>query len=178
MDIIAHSLSGVLLGRIAAPDDSRKERIYYLGISIAALVLPDADAISYLWGPDAFAAIHQRYTHTIFSMIFFPPAVAGLVYLFHKKHTFIRTYLLFLCGMIIHIAEDLIAHWPVQFFYPLSQKGWALGLINKDFSLVVDFIIIIGAMLTFYDGLLKYRHHVGIGTFIVLILYLLFGPGY
>jgi membrane-bound metal-dependent hydrolase YbcI (DUF457 family) len=178
MDIIAHSLSGVLVGRIAMQEETGKDRIFYMGISIAALIVPDVDAISYIKGPDAFAMIHQRFTHTIFSLLLLPPLLAWIVYLFNKRPGFIRIYLLFLIGMGIHIAEDLIAHWPVQFFYPFSQKGWAFGLIRKDFSLVVDFIFIAGAMLTFYDPLVRYRREVALSTFGAVLLYLLLGPGW
>ena len=178
MDVIAHSLSGVLLGQISAPGDSERERKYYLGVCVGALILPDIDAVSYVFGPDAFAAIHQRFTHTIFALALLPPVAAGIVRLFHKKHSFLRTYFLILLGMTIHIGEDLIAHWPVEFFYPLSRRGWAFGLIEKDFSLIVDFIFIAGAMLTFYDKLAKHRRIVGILTFAAVFFYLLLGPGY
>lgn len=178
MDIFAHSLSGVLLGQIAMKENAAKERGFYLGTGIAALVVPDIDAVSYLWGPDAFQAIHQRFTHTIFSMMILPFFLACIMLLFFRKQGFWKIYLIFLVGMGIHIAEDLIAHWPVQFFYPVSQKGWAFGLIKKDFSLVVDFIFIMGAMLTFYDPLVKRRRVVALSTFGAVVLYLLLGPGW
>lgn len=178
MDIIAHSLSGVLLGRFAMQKETEKDRIFYLGIGITALIIPDVDAISYIKGPDAFALIHQRFTHTIFSLFLLPLFLAWIVYLFHKRHTFKSIYILFLIGMSIHIAEDLIAHWPVQFFYPVYQKGWAFGMIKKDFSLIVDFIFILGAMLSFYDPLVKYKRVVALSTFGAILLYLLFGPGW
>ena len=73
---------------------------------------------------------------------------------------------------------DVFAHWPLEFFYPLSRKGWAFGLIRKDFSYVVDFLFIAGAMLTFYDALEKHRRIVAVGTFLAVFLYLIFGPGY
>lgn len=178
MDIIAHSLSGVLLGQIAMRENSEKDKIYYFGVGISSLIIPDIDAISYLWGSDAFASIHQRFTHTIFSLLLLPPLFAGILNYFLKKDVFIKTYLLFSIGMIIHIAEDLIAHWPVQFFYPLYQKGWAFGLIKKDFSLIVDFIFIGGTMLSFYDPLVKYKRIVALSTFGIVLLYLLIGPGW
>jgi membrane-bound metal-dependent hydrolase YbcI (DUF457 family) len=178
MDIIAHSLSGVLLGQMAMKEDTARERLYYFGVGITALVLPDIDAISYLWGPDGFAAVHQRFTHTIIALGIFPLVMGSIIRKIERKHSFKRTYFLFLAGMMIHVAEDLIAHWPVEFFYPFSRKGWAFGLIQKDFSLVVDFLFIGGAMLSFYDKLARYRRWVAAGTFLVVLLYLLTGPGY
>ena len=49
MDIIAHSLSGILLGQIAMKEDTGAERKYYFSVCIAGLILPDIDAISYLF---------------------------------------------------------------------------------------------------------------------------------
>ena len=178
MDIIAHSLSGMLLGQMAMKEDTPGERKYYFGIGITALVLPDIDAISYLWGPEGFAAVHQRFTHTVFALAVIPLGLAWFVRRIDKKHSFKSAYLLFFIGMAIHIAEDLIAHWPVEFFHPFSRKGWALGLIQKDFSLVVDFIFITGAMLCFYDRLIRFRRWVAAATFLSVGLYLLLGPGY
>jgi membrane-bound metal-dependent hydrolase YbcI (DUF457 family) len=178
MDIIAHSLSGILLGQIAMKEDTGAERKYYFSACIAGLILPDIDAVSYLFGPDAFAAVHQRFTHTLFAVAIFPLIIARIFHLWDKKHSYIRTYLLILIGMMIHISEDLIAHWPVEFFYPLSKKGWTFGLIQKDFSLIVDFIIIGGAMLSFYDKLAKHRRLAAVISFIIVGLYLFLGPGY
>jgi|GEM_PF-2715509 len=179
MDIFAHSLSGVLLGQAAAPIEAKKkERVYYITLGLIALTFPDIDAISYLWGgPEAFATYHQRYTHTLFALIAFPPLIAGLIRIFHKDHSFLRNYMILVVGMFIHLAEDLIAHWPLEFFYPLSRKGWAFGLIREDFSIIVDFLFIIGAMLTFYDKLEKKRRIVALCTFGVVFLYLILGPG-
>ena len=178
MDVFGHSFEGVLLARIAAPQDSPAERRYYLGVCIGASLLPDMDAISYLWGPDAFALVHQRYTHTIFALIVLPPLFALFVRMVHKRHTWLKTYLLSLAAMIVHISSDLIAHWPVEFFYPLSRKGWTLGLIRKDFSLVADLILITGSLVTFYDKAVKYRRSLSLITIFLLVGYLLFGPGY
>ena len=178
MDIIAHSMSGILLGQMAMKEDTKTERRYYFGVCVLGLILPDIDAISYLFGPDAFAAVHQRFTHTIFAVAIFPLIIAWMLHHWDKKHSYIRTYLLLLIGMMVHISEDLIAHWPVEFFHPLSKKGWTFGLIQKDFSLVVDFIFIGGAMLSFYDKLAKYRRWVAGVTFLAVLAYLLSGPGY
>ena len=177
MDVIAHSLSGVLVGRAGAARDDARERKFYLTVGGGAFLFPDIDAVSYLWGPDAFALIHQRYTHTIFALILFPPLLAFAFRFLFRDRSWKTIYLLVLAGMSIHIAEDLIAHWPVEFFYPLSGKGLSFGLIREDFSLVVDFILIGGSMLTFYDRFVPHRRLVSIGTFIVLGLYLFLGPG-
>jgi len=178
MDFFAHSLSGVLLGQLTAPEKSPSEQGFYIGVCTAGMILPDTDAASYLFGPDAFQAIHQRYTHTLFALLILPPLAALVVRTFHKKHSFRTIWLLFLLAMGVHVAEDLIAHWPVEFFYPLSRKGWSFGLIRQDFSLVVDFLFIIGAGLSFYDRLAPHRRIVAGGTFLAVLFYLLFGPGY
>ncbi len=104
MDIFAHTLSGVLLGRIAAPDDTPAEWKYYLTICVGASLIPDVDTVSYLFGPDAFAAVHQRYTHTIFALMIIPPLAAFVVRHIYKKHSWLRIYLLFFIGMMIHIC--------------------------------------------------------------------------
>lgn len=179
MDIFAHGFSGVLLSQVARrKDDAQQDRIFYFTTCVGAMILPDLDAVSYLFGPDAFAAIHQKYTHTIFALVLIPPLAATALHLVFKHYSWILTWLLVTVGMSIHIAEDLIAHWPVRFFYPFSQKGWAFGLIRKDFSIVVDFIFIIGAMVTFYDRATPYRRIIAILTFIIVAVYLFLGPGF
>lgn len=172
MELIGHTAAGILLARLIATEDTPMERRFYLSVCIGASVLPDIDAVSYLWGPDVFAAIHQRWTHTIFAFIVLPLVFALIFRLFHKRHSLTLIWGLSLAAFILHIAGDLIAHWHVEFFYPLSRRGWAFGLIKKDFSLTVSLILIIGAMLTFYDKFSNHRRLISISVFIVLIIYL------
>lgn len=178
MDFIGHVSSGILLGRLIAPNDTISERKYYLGVCVGASLLPDLDAVSYLVGPDTFAAIHQHYTHTIFALLLFPVLFTSIVHAFHKSHSWIRTYALSIAAMLLHLGGDLIAHWPLQFFYPLSEKGWAFGFIQKDFSIVIDLILAVGAIITFYDKAISYRRLISILTFLVVLFYIFFGPGY
>lgn len=172
MELIGHTAAGILLARLTAPQDTLPERKFYLTVCIGASILPDLDALSYLWGPDAFAAIHQRWTHTILALIVLPLLFALIFRIFHKKHSLQLIWGLSVFAFILHIAGDLIAHWPVEFFYPLSRRGWAFGLIKKDFSLTVALILIIGALVTFYDKFARHRRFISISVFIVLAIYL------
>ncbi len=179
MDIIGHAFAGVVLGQAAAPKSSdRQLHAFAILTATGASLLPDLDAVSYIWGPDAFAAIHQKYTHSVFALGILVLAGAYVAWRIYPRAGFRYTLVLLTCALGVHVAGDLIAHWPVEFFYPLSRKGWTFGLIRQDFSLVVDMILAAGALLSFYDPLKPHRRVVALSTFGVLVAYLLFGPGW
>jgi hypothetical protein len=77
----AHAGLGWLVG-VATPASDHRLRNWCL----AASVLPDVDAVTYLWGPEAYG----RYHHTFGHNVFLGAALAGLAGWHHRDRPVAR----------------------------------------------------------------------------------------
>lgn len=120
MDIFGHAALSVGLGRAVAPKPELRA-----ATTAAALfggLAPDVDAVTYLWSPEAFRAIHQLYTHNILALALLPPLGALALrrrYPAAGRWLFIAAWL----GMLGHLVGDTLALWPVPLLQP-SRPWW------------------------------------------------------
>ena len=147
MDVFGHVSASLLIGRAAAPSVALRRQT-----TIAALaggLLPDVDAVAYLWGAEAYRQVHQVYTHNVLALIALPvlitlalrPDEAGRAWVYGAA----------LLGMIGHLVGDVIGLWPVPLLVPFSEARLGLSLLEQDFSIALDLVLVIAAVATFWD---------------------------
>ena len=148
MDVFGHAALSLLVGR-ALPPRPELRRATTIG-ALAGGLLPDVDVIAYLWGADTFLALHQLYTHNIIALLVLP-VLAGLTLgaVLGRDHAWIM--LATWVGMVFHLVGDVIGLWPVPLLYPFSDARLAFYLLEQDFSLALDVVLILGAVSTFWD---------------------------
>ena len=148
MDVFGHAALSLLAGRALAPRPELR-RATTIG-AMAGGLLPDVDVVAYLWGADAFLALHQLYTHNVIALAVLP-AIAGLalgaVLGRNQGWVLLATWV----GMAFHLLGDVIGLWPVPLLYPFSDAPLAFFLLEQDFSLALDVVLILGAVSTFWD---------------------------
>lgn len=113
-------------------------------------LLPDLDAALYLGGPDLFLRFHQLYTHNIVAMVVLPFVVASALTRFTRA-TFSTLLAVAYAATLTHITFDLIGLWPVPLAFPFSTERWALFLLEEDFAWPLDAVLVLAAVLSFWD---------------------------
>ena len=148
MDVFGHVALSLLAGRAVAPRPELR-RATTVG-ALAGGLLPDVDAVSYLWGPEVFREVHQLYTHNLVALVVLPALAAALLSRVFEAD---RRWLYFaaLAGMVGHLFGDVIGLWPVPLLYPFSDDRLAFSLLEQDFSLALDLVLVLGAVSTFWD---------------------------
>lgn len=148
MDVFGHVALSLLVGRAVAPRPELR-RVTTLG-ALAGGLLPDVDAVTYLWGPEVFREVHQFYTHNLVALVVLPALIAALLSSVLEAD---RRWLYFaaLGGMVGHLIGDVIGLWPVPLLYPFSDVRLAFFLLEQDFSLALDLVLVLGAGSTFLD---------------------------
>ena len=142
MDPLSHVCSGILLGQALQPPRAvRRQTLLVMGVAAFA---PDVDAISYLWGPEAYSRIHHTYTHTILGMGILAMSLAAIERACMRSMPLARLLALNLAGGCVHLLGDLIAVWPLRLLWPWSAQDFARGFTG-DFDLVV---LIVGGLAT------------------------------
>ena len=148
MDVFGHTAVSLLLGRAVAPRVELRT-----ATTVAALcggLLPDVDAITYLWGADAFRRFHHLYTHNIVAFVVLPIAIGLLL----NRAFGQRGALLVVAagiGMASHLVGDVIGLWPLTLLVPFVDAKFGLGLLDQDFSLALDLVLVVGAVVSFWD---------------------------
>ena len=147
MDVFGHVALSVLIGRSVAPGPELR-RVTTAG-ALSGGLLPDVDAVSYLWGAEVFARVHQVYTHNVVALLVLPALVAGVGGLLgvDRRALFVATF----AGMAGHLVGDVIGLWPVPLLLPFSDARVAFFLLEQDFSLGLDLVLVLGAELMFWD---------------------------
>ena len=118
--------------------------------ALAGGPLADIDAVTYLWGADSFHQVHQFYTHNLIALLVLP-AVAGALFTAAFQRDRVWFFVAAWVGMAFHLAGDLIGLWPVPLLYPFSDLRLAFFLLEQDFSLALDVVLVLGAVSTFWD---------------------------
>jgi len=152
MDIFGHAALSLLAGRAVAPGPEARRTA--TAAAMVAGLAPDVDAVTYLAGADVFRAYHQVFTHNVVALAVIPAAVAGGLWLLFRRQAgvlFAAAY----AAMGLHLAADVIGLWPVPLWLPFSQERVALYWLEQDFSLALDVILLVGAMLTLWDPISK-----------------------
>lgn len=173
MDVFGHAALSLLVGRAVAPDPTLRRATTVAALS--AGLLPDVDTVAYLWGAASFRQYHQLFTHNIVALVVLPALVALLCCVFvrtRRRWLFVAAY----AGMGFHLLGDVIGLWPVPLLVPFSSWRFALFLLETDFSLVLDILLISGALATTWDPVaarVKSTRIVAAVTLAVAVIYLL-----
>ncbi len=173
MDVFGHAALSLLVGRAVAPDPALRRATTIAALS--AGLLPDADTIAYLWGAEAFRQFHQLFTHNVVAFALLPAVVALVGCLFVKtrrRWLFVAAY----AGMGFHLLGDVIGLWPVPLLQPFSSWRFALFLLETDFSLALDIILVTGALATAWDPIaarVRSTRIVAAVTLAIAVIYLL-----
>ncbi len=148
MDVFGHAALSVLVGRGAAPRPELRTATT-LG-ALAGGLLPDLDAVVYLWGADAFRQHHQLWTHNLFALVLLPAVAGALLGLILRRD---RAWILAgaWLGMAFHLAGDVIGLWPVPLLHPVADVRVAFYLLEQDFSPALDAVLVLGAVASFWD---------------------------
>lgn len=119
MQLEAHAGLGWLIG-VAAPATDRRLRNW----CFTAAVLPDVDAVAYLWGPVAYGRYHHTFGHNVFLGV----AVAALAAWHHRDRPVSRRWLA--CALVAlcfgsHLVTDMkLSSYAVYLFWPFSGRGY------------------------------------------------------
>ena len=142
-----------------------------------AAFAPDVDAISYLWGSDAFYRLHHTYTHTLVGVVVVALVVAAIESRWLKALSFSSLLGLNLAGGVIHLCGDMIALWPLRIFWPMSEQDLALKW-TSDFDYVVLAVVVVATGLSETDGFQHRAPWIIAGGFLLLVAYFLLIPGW
>ncbi len=148
MDLFGHTAASLLVGRAVA--GGARERRATTAAALLAGLLPDIDAVTYLAGADVFRRIHQLFTHNLLAAAILPAAVAWAISRWARGRSlsvFVAAYL----AIAVHLLGDLIGLWPIPLFWPFSDHRVAWLLLDRDFCWELDAILVLGAVLTFWD---------------------------
>ncbi|MFQ5847980.1 MAG: metal-dependent hydrolase [Candidatus Methylomirabilales bacterium] len=144
-------------------------------LGLAALA-PDIDVISYLWGAEVYSRFHHTFTHTIWGVMILAVALAGIERSWVRQIPFPRLVALNLAGCSIHMLGDMIALWPLQLLWPLSDQDFALRWTG-DFDLVVLIVVGLATGLAATDGLQGRTRWILGGGVLILAAYFWWFPG-
>jgi hypothetical protein len=119
MHFEAHAGAGWLIGNLP-PQADRGLRNWCL----AAAVLPDADAVSFLFGPQAYGRWHHTLGHNVFVGI----ALTGLALWHQRKKGWGRAALVGLlvaCSFAVHVLTDAkLSAYATKLFWPFSHTEY------------------------------------------------------
>ncbi|MDP2311100.1 MAG: metal-dependent hydrolase [Pseudomonadota bacterium] len=179
MEVFGHALSGIALAQVVRPDGEAGK--WFWPVTGAAFALaPDIDAVTWLvGGPELFNAHHQYYTHNLLVFATVPPLAALGARRFAPAGTPTPRVVALVWGAwALHLLGDTIAYRPVKLFWPFSGGGVALQLLQRDFSLGIPAILLVGTGLSFVDTLVPWRRGIAAATLAAVVAYLGLGPGW
>jgi hypothetical protein len=132
----AHAGVGWLLGAAPALGD-RRLRAW----CVTAAVLPDIDAVSFLFGPAAYSQYHHTFGHNVFLGALVVAAAAWAHRDRPARHRVVAS-LLVAVAFASHILSDMkLSAYEVYLFWPFSRAGYEftpnLGLGSPVNSLAV-----------------------------------------
>jgi inner membrane protein len=118
MQLLTHALAGWCIGNLVAT--SPNERLGCIAISCA----PDVDALSLMWGTDAYRRLHHVLTHNL------PFAVCASAALTRLTQGRLKVFCLYLLLFHLHLLMDLFgsgATWGIAYLWPLSSRYFAVS---------------------------------------------------
>lgn len=174
MDPLTHVCSGVLIGQALRPPPGVR-RLTLLVLGLAAFA-PDLDAVSYLWGPQAYARIHHAQTHTLLGVASLTVILAGIEWVWFRSIPFGRLVALNLAGCVVHLLGDLVTLWPIRLLSPFSDRDFALHWTG-DFDLAVLVVVGLATGLAATDGLQHRARWILGGVVLSLAVYFVWLPG-
>jgi membrane-bound metal-dependent hydrolase YbcI (DUF457 family) len=136
----AHLAAGWILAHAAGPEDRRFRTIVTL-----SAVLPDVDALSYVFGVEAYGHIHHHLGHNVFFSLL---VSAASVWLYPKKRwkVFWFTQLAFYSH---YFGDYFFTKFPLAYFWPASDAefvySYKIGLDHwiNDLLSYLSFVVFI-----------------------------------
>jgi hypothetical protein len=115
---------------------------------IAAGCLPDLDGIGIIAGWRFYRRYHRILGHGLPMTLLGPLVLAGVgSLLFHLP--FFSMWGWLQVSLLCHLLTDVsFYNWPVQLFWPISKRGWALGLLSWN-DLVPTLLLYAGVVIAF-----------------------------
>jgi hypothetical protein len=97
---------------------------------IAAGCLPDLDGIGIVGGWRFYRKYHRILGHGLPMTLLGPLALASFgVWVFHLP--FLPIWIWSQISLLFHLLTDVsFYNWPVQLFWPMFKRGWAVGLLS------------------------------------------------
>ncbi len=144
MDTLTHALSGALLARATAPEQT-DDNILPLGrrvfLGFVAAALPDLDWVTRWFGSVTFLLHHRGVTHSLILLPLWALALAWLCSLIYRRDRSWRAYFgVFALGIGIHIAGDWITSFGTMVFAPFSDLRVGIGttfIIDLWFTAII-----------------------------------------
>jgi len=137
MDPVTHLVSGALAGRAAA--DHLGTRAAY-ALCVLAAWLPDIDNFVGL-GPEAYLRHHRGVTHSLAGIVVQALLLTGVFRLFGRAFAPLKTFLLALALLGLHLWLDVITTYGTQLFAPFSDTRFAWGSV-----FIIDPFLTLGAL--------------------------------
>lgn len=115
----AHAGVGWVVGNLP-PSSDRRLRNWCL----TAAVIPDIDAVAYLFGPQAYGKYHHTFGHNVFLGV----ALAGLAAWHYRdrprRNALFAAALVALCFFSHLLADAKLSAYEVYLFWPFSRQGF------------------------------------------------------
>lgn len=146
MDLVTHSMTGLLIGSVAAGKKDRLYAVLLTGAGAAALI-DVLDVWLYFVNHNIYRSYHRLFTHTLLGAPFYAALGALPAWLWVRKRYFFLYFVAF-ASILVHLAMDMVCEWPLLLFYPLSKKDLSLGYIaySSRIVLIVVTVLAIGSL--------------------------------
>lgn len=127
VDILTHALVGLFIALLMSKWLGFEGIKWPVIAGVAAALMPDIDALAFLFSEGGFYAYHRAAAHSFISVVILS-LVAAIVFSKFTK-TFWRYFPLALTAALSHLLFDFITPAPVtQVFFPFSSTGIALNI--------------------------------------------------
>jgi inner membrane protein len=128
MDNLTHSLTGLMLSRAGLNRAVPRATV----ILVLAANIPDVDAISLLWGPDAYIQHHRGFTHALAAIpvMALLPVLAAWVWNRGRPLPWLRAWLVSIAGTATHPLLDYTNAYGIRLLLPVSSEWLALSLTS------------------------------------------------
>jgi inner membrane protein len=138
MDTLTHALSGALLARATAPQQS-DEKTLPLGrrlfVAFLAAAVPDLDFVINYIGPVEYLLHHRGATHSLILLPLWAYLLARLcAVIWRRDRTWSAYFGVIAFSLGIHIAGDWITSFGTMVFAPLSDARVGIGT-----TFIIDF---------------------------------------
>jgi hypothetical protein len=147
----AHAGLGWLIGA-GAPGSERGLRAW----CVAAAVLPDVDAIAYLFGPVAYGRYHHTFGHNVFLGLAVVAAASLSGPALQARQQIVRGLLVALAFGAHLVADMKLSAYAVYLFWPLSHRGFEftpnLGLASPVNTWLVAASAVVTLLIAFWKG--------------------------
>jgi inner membrane protein len=134
MDNLTHSLTGLALARSGLKKYSHHGTL----LMIVAANLPDADGVSWFWGPLKYLEVHRGYAHSLLCL----PLVALLAVLItaaiqRSRLPWLAAWAIACVGVASHLLLDWTMSYGIRLLLPFSSAWYRLDIFG-----LVDWVVL------------------------------------